>query len=92
LEDREQAMHPGVGLGLAELKWQIMHGLQGMGFLVDEAKEQFVCHLRQAALGATAALALAYLAFPGLVWRREDSRGSRTCWLRILFRDLSQSV
>ena len=34
LEDREQAMHPGVGLGLAELKWSTMHGLQGIGFLL----------------------------------------------------------
>lgn len=80
LEDREQAMNPVVGLGLAELNLQPMHGLQGIGFLVDEDKEQFVCHLRQAAFGATAALAVAYLAFPGLVWRREGSIGRSKGW------------
>ena len=80
LEDREQAMHPGVGLGWAERTWQTMHDVQGMGCLVDEDKEQFVCHLRQAAFGATAALALAHLAFPGLVWRIKDSRGRSKGW------------
>jgi hypothetical protein len=73
-------MNPVVGLGLADLKLQTMHGLQGIGFLVDEDKEQVVCHLRQAAFGATAALAVAHLAFPGLVWRREDSIGRRKGW------------
>ena len=72
-------MNPVVGLGLG-LKLQTMHGLQGIGFLVDEDKEQFVCHLRQAAFYATAALALAYLAFPGLVWRIVDSIGRSKGW------------
>jgi hypothetical protein len=48
--------------------------------LVDEYQEPFVCHLRHAAFGATAALAVAPLAFPGLGWQREASRGRSKGW------------
>ena len=60
-------MNPRVGLGLAQSKLQAVHGLQRIGLLVDEDKEQLVFRLRQDAFGAAAALALAHLAFPGLV-------------------------
>ena len=73
-------MYSIVGLWLAQSELQAVHGLQRIGFLVDEDKEQFLCHLRQAAFGATAALAVAHLAFPGLVWRIEDSIGRSKGW------------
>src|SRR5438128_4073795 len=68
-------MNPIVGLGLAQIELQAVHGLQRIGLLVDEDEEQLVCHLRQDAFGAAAALALAHLAFPGLVWRIEEGIG-----------------
>ena len=68
-------MNPVVGLGLAQLELQAVHGLQRIGLLVDKDKEQLVFHLRQAAFGAAAALALAHLAFPSLLWRIENSIG-----------------
>ena len=54
---------------------EAVHGVQWIGLLVDEDEEQLVFHLRQEAFGAAAALALAHLAFPGLVWRIEEGRG-----------------
>ena len=68
-------MNPIVGLGLAQIELQAVHDLQWIGLLVDEDEEQLVFHLRQDAFGAAAALALAYLAFPGLVWWIEDGIG-----------------
>ncbi|HJX77630.1 MAG TPA: hypothetical protein VJ369_05010 [Glutamicibacter sp.] len=65
---------------MAELTWHTRPGVQGMGLLGDEEKEQLVCHLRPAAFGATAALAVASLACPGLVWRREDRLGRSKGW------------
>ena len=66
-------MNPIVGLWLAQIELQAVHGLQRIGLLVDEEKEPLVCHLWQDAFGAATALALAHLAFPGLVWRIEYS-------------------
>ena len=100
-QDGEHVMHPRVGLGLAQSAWQAVHGVQWIGLLVDEDEEQLVFHLRQDAFGAAAALALAHLAFPGLVWRREYGRGrskgrqhTRTLVVRQSGRgqDLSRSV
>ena len=68
-------MNPIVGLGLAQITLQAVHGLQRIGLLVDEDEEQLIFHLRQDAFGAAAALALAHLAFPGLVWRIEEGIG-----------------
>ena len=68
-------MNPIVGLWLAQIKLQAVHGLQRIGLLVDEDEEQLVFHLWQDALGAAAALALAHLAFPGLVWWIEYGLG-----------------
>ena len=68
-------MNPIVALWLAQIELQAVHGLQRMSLLVDEEEEQLVFPLRQDAFGAAAALALASLAFPGLVWRREDGIG-----------------
>ncbi len=69
LPDGEQGMHPIVALGLTPLEWQTVHRLQRIGLLVDEEEEQLVFPVRQNAFGAAAALALASLAFPRLVWR-----------------------
>ena len=52
-----------------------MHGLQRIGLLGDEDEAQLVFHLAQNAFGTAAALAVAHLAFPGLVWRIEDGLG-----------------
>ena len=62
-------MNPIVGLRLAQINLQAVHGLQRIGLLVDEDEEQLVFHLEQNAFGTAAALAVAHLAFPGLVWR-----------------------
>ena len=68
-------MNPIVGLWLVQSELQAVHGLQRIGLLVDEDEEQLVFHQRQDAFGAAAALALARLAFPGLVWRIEYDIG-----------------
>src|SRR2546422_590202 len=47
-------MDPVVRLGLTQPKVQAVHGLQGVGLLIDEDKKQFVFHLGQAAFGAAA--------------------------------------
>src|SRR6267143_7017310 len=62
-------MNPIVALRLTQLELQPVHRLQRIGLLVDKDEEQLIFHVRQNAFGAAAALALAYLAFPGLVWR-----------------------
>ena len=62
-------MNPVVRLGLTQPKVQAVHGLQGVGLLIDEDKKQCVFHLGQAAFGAAAHLPLAYLAVPGFVQR-----------------------
>ena len=68
-------MNPVVGLGLAQPELYAVHRLQRIRLLLDQNKEQLVCHLRQDTFGAAAALALARLAFPGLVWRIEYGIG-----------------
>src|SRR5256885_15364718 len=67
-------MDPVVRLGLTQPKVQAVHGLQGVGLLIDEDKKQFVFHLGQAAFGAAAQLPLAYFAVPGLVQRITSGR------------------
>jgi hypothetical protein len=100
-QDGEHVMHPRVGLWLAQSAWKPCMVCSWIGLLVDEDEEQRVFHLRQEAFGAAAALALAHLAFPGLVWRREYGRGrskgrqhTRTLVVRQSGRgqDLSRSV
>ena len=44
-QDGEQVMHPIVGLGLAQIKWQAVPSLERIGLLVDEDAEQLVCQL-----------------------------------------------
>jgi hypothetical protein len=68
-QDREQAMHPIGALRLAQSKLQPVHCLQGVGLLVDQNEESFVFHLREDTFGAAPPLALACLAFPGLLGR-----------------------
>ena len=68
-QDGQQAMHPVVGLGLAQPTLHAMHGLQGMGLVIDEDTKQLVFPLYEAAFGATAPLAAAGFAVPGLVQR-----------------------
>jgi hypothetical protein len=60
-------MNPVVRLGLTQSKVQAMHGLEGIGLLIDEDKKQFVFHLGQETFGAPAHLPLAYFAVPGFV-------------------------
>src|SRR6516162_2887352 len=73
-------MNPVVGLRLAQIKWQAMHGLQRIGLLIDKDEEQFVFQLGEDAFGAAAALALARLTFPGLVWRIADGISRSKGW------------
>src|SRR6266478_6075663 len=61
-------MNPVVGLGLAQPELQAVHRLQRIRLLIDQNKEQLVCHLRQDAVGAATDLPLAPLPLPGLVW------------------------
>src|SRR6267142_216299 len=49
LQDREQAVNPIVGLGLAQLALQAVHGLEGIRFLEDENKQEFIFPMRPAA-------------------------------------------
>jgi hypothetical protein len=44
-----------------------VHRVQGIRLLIDQNKEQLVCHLRQDAFGAATDLPLAHLPLPGLV-------------------------
>jgi hypothetical protein len=67
LQDGEQAMQPGVGLGVAEAKVQAVQRWQRMRLLIDQAEEPLVFPLGQAACGPPADLPLASLALPGLV-------------------------
>jgi hypothetical protein len=69
-------LHPVVGLGLAQLALSAMHGLSRLGFLEDEDKKEFVCHLWQGPGGPTAGTPLARLPLPGLCWRRPQRIGS----------------
>ena len=62
-------MNPVVRLGLTQPKVQAVHGVEGVGLLIDEDKKHFVFHLGQAAFGAAAQLPLAYCAVPGFVQR-----------------------
>ena len=80
LQAGQSVMHPGVGLGLAQLEWQAVHGLQRIRLLIDEDEEQLVCHLRQGACGAAANLPLAHLAVEGLVRRIEYGIGRGKRW------------
>ena len=83
LQDGQHVMHPGVGLGLAQVERQAVHGLQWMGLVIDEDEEQRVFYLRQNALRAAARMAWTPLALPGLVGRitygigRSAKAGSR---------------
>src|SRR5262252_2145171 len=76
-------MNPVVRLGLAQPKVQAVHGLQGIGLLIDEDKQQLVFHLGQEAFGATAHLPLAYLAVPGFVQRITSGIGRSKRWQQL---------
>jgi hypothetical protein len=58
LQDRQEAMHPVVGLWLTQPKLQAVHRLQGVGLLIDQDKEKLGFDLRQCPCGAAAALSL----------------------------------
>src|SRR5262245_65871331 len=73
-------MNPVVRLGVAQPKVQAVHGLQGIGLLIDEDKKPLVFHLGQEAFGATAHLPLAYFALPGFVQRITSSIGRDKRW------------
>src|SRR5712691_5020897 len=73
-------MNPVVGLGLAQMKLQAMHGLQRMSLLKDENEQQFVFHLWQGPWGFTTDSTLARLALQGLVRRIERRIGRRKRW------------
>src|SRR5215831_14756979 len=73
-------MNPVVCLGLAQPKVQAVHGLQGIGLLIDEDKKQLVFHLGQEAFGATAHLPLAYFALPGFIQRITSGIGRDKRW------------
>ena len=60
-------MHPVVGLGLAQLEVQAVHGLERMRLLIDKNKEPLVFPRRQDAFGAATDLPLAFLPLPRLV-------------------------
>jgi hypothetical protein len=78
LQDREHAVHPRVGLWVAQRTWPAVPGVEGRRFLEDEKTQEWSFHLWQAACGAATALTLALLALPGLVCRRASGRGRRT--------------
>ncbi len=80
LQDGQQVMNPGVGLGLAQLELQAMHGLQRMSLLKDENEKQFVFHLWQGPCGSTTDPTLARLARQGLVRRIQCGIGGRKRW------------
>jgi len=69
-------MHPGVGLGLAQLALSAMHRLARIGFLEDEDKKPFVFHLWQGLGGPPTGTPLAQRALQGLCWRIPQSIGS----------------
>ena len=73
-------MNPIVRLGLTQAKVQAMHGLQGIGLLIDEDKKHFVFHLGQETFGAAAHLPLACFAMPGFVERIAGGIGSLKGW------------
>src|SRR5262245_53417164 len=73
-------MNQVVWLGLVQPKVQAVHGLQGIGLLIDEDKKQLGFHLGQEAFGATAHLPLAYFALPGFVQRITSGIGRAKRW------------
>jgi hypothetical protein len=77
LQDGQQVMNPVVGLGLAQMEVQAMHGLQRIGLLKDEDEKQFVFHLWQSSCGPTTDATLARLALQGLVRRIQRRIGGR---------------
>ncbi len=80
LQDGQQVMNPVVGLGLAQMELQAMHGLQRVGLLKDENEQQFVCHLWQGTCGPATDSTLAQLALQGLVRRIQRRIGGRKRW------------
>ena len=53
-------MHPIVGLRLTHMKLQRLHRLEGMGFLIDQNKQEFVSPVLQDSFGPPACAALAW--------------------------------
>jgi len=80
LQDGQQVMNPVVGLGLAQIEWQAVHGLQRMGLLKDENEQPFVFHLWQGPWGPPTDSTLARLALQGLVRRIQRRIGGRKRW------------
>ena len=77
LQNGQQVMNPVVGLGLAQMELQAMHGLQRIGLLKDEDEKQFVFHLWQGSCGPTTDSTLARLALQGLIRRIQRRIGGR---------------
>jgi len=46
LQDREQTVNPGIGLGLAQVKLSCMHDVERMRLCVDENEQEFIRHAR----------------------------------------------
>ena len=58
LQDGQEPMKPGVGLGLTQPKLPAVHRLQGVGLLIDPDEEELVVALRQCPCGTAADLPL----------------------------------
>jgi hypothetical protein len=69
LQNGQHVMNPVVGLGLAQTELQAVHRLQRVGLLIDQDEQQLIGYLRQDAFGSATDLALAHVAFQGLVRR-----------------------
>jgi len=76
-QDGQHVMHPVGGLGLAQIAWAAMHGLQRLGLLRDEDEQPFVFPRWQGAWGPATDSTLAPFAFQGLVRRIQRRIGGR---------------
>jgi hypothetical protein len=63
VQDGEQTVHPGVSLGLTQVKLSCMHGLERMRLLVDDNEQEFIRHARERTRGSASYTALSWLAF-----------------------------
>src|SRR6266852_713410 len=80
LDNREQVMNPIVRLGLAQFKMQRMHGLERMGFLVDQNKQELVGITLEPTLRASTCTALPWLAFACAITRVTFFIGALKGW------------
>ena len=76
-QDGQHMMHPGGGLGVAQLQWHAMPRLEGMSLRQDEHEQALVFQRWQGAWGPTTALTVAQRALQGLVRRIQHRLGGR---------------